>query len=98
MVNPNFTGIRGDAHGVIGKGVKKRRLDVPNIAFLDAGILFDILGYSRLDCLYVSGSLIYYNARKHICRFQFNRRLAVDDFSSAVELVYSIALLLVCLH
>ena len=38
LVNPNFTGIRGDAHGVIGKGVKKRRLDVPNIAFLDAGI------------------------------------------------------------
>jgi hypothetical protein len=41
--------------------VKKRRLDVPNIAFLDAGILFDILGYSRFDCLHVSGSLIYYN-------------------------------------
>jgi hypothetical protein len=36
-----------------GRGVKKRRLDVPNIAFLDAGILFDILGYSRFDCLHV---------------------------------------------
>jgi len=55
LINPNFTGIRGDVHGVFGKGVKKRRLDVPNIAFLDAGILFDILGYSRSDCLYVNG-------------------------------------------
>jgi hypothetical protein len=27
---PNFTGIRGDVHGVFGKGVKKRRLDVPS--------------------------------------------------------------------
>jgi len=30
LINPNFTGIRGDVHGVFGKGVKKRRLDVPS--------------------------------------------------------------------
>jgi hypothetical protein len=39
----NFAWIRGDVDGVTGKGVKKRRLDFPNIEFLDAGILFDIL-------------------------------------------------------
>jgi len=41
-------------HGAQWKRVKKRRLNVPNIAFLDTGILFDILGYSRVDCLHVS--------------------------------------------
>jgi hypothetical protein len=56
LINPNFIGIRGDARCVIGKSVKKRRLDVPNIALLDAGILFDVLGYPRLDRFHASGS------------------------------------------
>src|SRR5271166_4094274 len=56
---------------------------------------------SSLIFLVIRASIVFMsagpqsNARKHICRFQFNRRLVGDDLSSAVELVYSMALLLV---
>jgi hypothetical protein len=52
LLNRNFDGIRGDLRGVTGKWTKKRCLDVPDIAFLDAWILFDIRRYSSFDCLH----------------------------------------------
>jgi len=42
LLKANFEGIRSDADGVTWKWMEKRRLDVPDIAFLNAGILFDI--------------------------------------------------------
>jgi hypothetical protein len=49
LLHPDLNGIRGDRGGIAGKGIQKRRLDVPDIAFLDAGIFFDILRYARFD-------------------------------------------------
>jgi hypothetical protein len=52
LLNPDFDGVRRDVRGITGKRIKKRCLDVPDIAFLDAWILFDIRRYSGFDCLH----------------------------------------------
>ena len=56
LFNPNFNGVGGEACGLTWQGVKKRRLDIPDIAFLDTRILFNIFRYSRFDDLHVYSS------------------------------------------
>ena len=58
LLNRDFNGINNDGMGVVRKAVKKRRLDVPNVAFLNAWIFFDILSYARFNCLHVNSSLV----------------------------------------
>ena len=53
LLNPDLQGIGGKAHSLLWKAIEKCGLNIPNIAFLNAGLFFDIPCYSGFNCLHV---------------------------------------------
>jgi hypothetical protein len=53
LLNPDFDRIGGQAYRVMWKAIEKCGLNIPNIAFLNAGLFFDIPCYSGFNCLHV---------------------------------------------
>jgi hypothetical protein len=51
LFNPDFQGIGGKAHSFLWKAIEKCGLNIPNIAFLNAGLLFDIPYYTGFNDL-----------------------------------------------